>query len=883
MNYINIPLLKIIINNFLYFESENNILDIISKAINIYNNKDIFYFIYKKMSILFRKHNIKNTDINFIKQFEKIFEIWKLLYNIELLFPNFQNKNLFFSKIKEDTKNIIINIGDKIKKAKLRNETDSYFIIIDLVSSPFLNLNKLIDKFYFIKLFNDKGEEFGIKYEDIFNINNKFNISNVNNITIELMNSKCTITINNDKKKIKIEKKTFFNFNSIRKFEILNNFFGEITSIIIDKFFIKIPDNTKDDVNKIEQEELKIEINKKDCQVNLNIFLDEKPRDCKDKNLIQYNGEIFNDDYLNKVLKLNNKIDLCKIKYYGGINSFIPIFKLIKYTIQIINIINKDEKKDLNENIIDFYLKKTIIWIKDILIIILKMICISNSNYQNFQRIKVPLIGSIAEVIYSLPVLPNNYRDLLLKDEIFFIFYILILNSTYANNIKKIFKNLFKIEENFKDFNFTMELMIIEINQNIDLDWYFQFLFNFILFIMLYFCSIKKIPQNLINHLNKIYSSKKEFLERQNNSNIEIFVPFIDFIKVFYLGEEKNINELFKIYHNKLKENQLYLGYIVSMIRTLLNAKNSSKSMKFELNSNIYVKIEQLIVIYIFDEYKGLSNSIVEKEKKLKTIIDNFKDYIDNKDFLLKIFSFLLDEDFTPKNKLIMKELIDYHGQYHHIMKELFIFNRLLSNQNLFFKDSLSEIKKSNLKFKNINYYTRNFQRPLLYPYLDYRDHYPNFSRFKIENNHFYKAPESKDVYNFKIICHELDDLIKKYDEEMEKTIEKPGVINFFKNICLVKQAYHIKGSLFTVKDEIKKKIIIYFYSDPYDSQTKSNPCNKKPDGKNKNNLCYGPIFICPEKEGNRKIMIDFDNVRLLLKRIYFYRHSAIEIFTETK
>ena len=50
-------------------------------------------------------------------------------------------------------------------------------------------------------------------------------------------------------------------------------------------------------------------------------------------------------------------------------------------------------------------------------------------------------------------------------------------------------------------------------------------------------------------------------------------------------------------------------------------------------------------------------------------------------------------------------------------MKELFIFNRLWSDQNLFFANTSDAMKNSKLKYKNINYYTRNFQKPIIYPY----------------------------------------------------------------------------------------------------------------------------------------------------------------------
>ena len=82
-NKINIHIHKIIINGYIKYDvtgHENNILDIISKTIDIYYNKDIFYFIYKKLSKIYRRHDLIK-DFNFIKKINKLFTLWKMLYN----------------------------------------------------------------------------------------------------------------------------------------------------------------------------------------------------------------------------------------------------------------------------------------------------------------------------------------------------------------------------------------------------------------------------------------------------------------------------------------------------------------------------------------------------------------------------------------------------------------------------------------------------------------------------------------------------------------------------------------------------------------------------------------------------------------------------------
>jgi len=224
---------------------------------------------------------------------------------------------------------------------------------------------------------------------------------------------------------------------------------------------------------------------------------------------------------------------------------------------------------------------------------------------------------------------------------------------------------------------------------------------------------------------------------------------------------------------------------------------------------------------------------------------------------------------------LLMSKLFDHHAQYHKLIKELFIFNRLWSNQKLFYKDHFDAACKSSLKYKNINYYTRNFQRPIIYPILDYKYRYPAFSKFKIRgNNYFYKNQEIEDDYNFNLEIPEIDILVKKYNKEVIDKIEMSGK-NIY-NACLIKQKYHVKGKIYSFKEG--NNLQIYFYCNQFDIENEL-CCNKSKDEKGLN-LCYGSIFKCPK---NRIIKISFNNIKMIIKRTYYYRKSGIEIFTYRK
>ena len=886
INYIhniNISAIKIIINGFIDYQFNDNnletiILEIIKKIINIYFNKNIFYFIYGFLSDLFRNHEQLN-DINSINKFEKIFNIWKLLYDIKNNSINFNKTSVieFFYDMNEDNNNISIEFIEF-------NNIYRYTIEIRFITSQLQNLYKFNDKFSFLKLYDDKKSYLEFKYEDIFNKENEsdnINFYTLYNIKFILARSTATIYINEKQKKIKI-KDIKCNLSKIWKMEILNNFRGKVSFITILREFTK--------------ENLKCEIINSNNKTDLNISFNEKIIDNKTNRFINYKGKIFSNKVRDNIIR-RIKLDLSNIRYFGGFECFIPLFKIINYIlIELGNIIKKGENLGNNINTINNgkneyynYINKSFTWIKEIIEIKIKMICLSGSNYKNFLDIIVPLIGSLSEIFHtinnlaSLKIISNNDISSLFNDEVFFILYIIILNTNLPNNIKIAFKSILEID--LKKFNFSMKAIILDIYRHEikDLDWYFSFLFNFVVFVMLYFDIEYNNIKILIEQITTISKFKKEQKEiNEDDLNMILGMePFIYFLKNFNLKE-------FSKRFDSLKQNKYYIKYIINIIKSFLNAK------KELLNKNL--GINQSNFFNLMNEFVEFHSFIKEKEKPTETnfkikinstmkqlIIHKFKYYYENFDFLQKIFPFLIREDCIFQNELLMEEIIDYHSQYHHLMKELFIFNRLWSNQNLFFKSSLKEIKEeSKIKYKNINYYTNNYQKPIIYPILDYKYRYPEFSLFKIDDT-FYVVPDNKDDYNFEIFCPELDKFTEKYNKDIQNEIHEYKINTYyFPNICLIKSSYHIKGNLIFINN-INNKIIYFISHDSEDNSTCNNShLDEKTNGK-KNCLCYGSLFNCPKKDKNRIIKIYFNEIRFILKRIYFYRNSAIEIFTQTK
>ena len=246
-----------------------------------------------------------------------------------------------------------------------------------------------------------------------------------------------------------------------------------------------------------------------------------------------------------------------------------------------------------------------------------------------------------------------------------------------------------------------------------------------------------------------------------------------------------------------------------------------------------------------------------------------------------------------------------FNQLYRKCMKKLFCFNSLWSKRNIFFPKTYNNIenKSIKIKYKQINYYTKNFQFPYFYPILEYKRYLPKFKSFKGE---LFKDNENIILeYNFKLNRNEkaldiIQKLISVFNESSKKIYEK---------CCLVKNTHHSFGKLFLFKkdnDESINKFSLIFKTNKKEKEEKKS-CNKRGNNKNNevinhneikkdqnttkivlnmeddysNHLCYGAIFSFSEEK--RNIVINSKNILFLLIRIYYHRLSAIEIFTINK
>ena len=838
----NIFIPEIIINGYIQQvlnEQENTInISLINKILPFMMQKKYFFLIYKKLAKIYRKLNIFDVlNKKEINTFEKVFNIWKIFFS--------------YDDVNNLSKKYIYLYGNNAIKINIPEISNNYMLsIVDifLFKSPLFHiLNKNKNDFSFISLYQkdkkgNKKEICEIKYKDIINQKEE----DIKEVKFIIHENKISYIINNQSniRDIKIDTEKIV-FNRIK---LLKNFNGKISYIEI----IRQYSNNKE--NKIGIKPGKNDLNV-DYLINENEKIEIKMKYNNSNIFYKYYPEILYDN----------------IKYYGGFESFIPIMKIF-YKLFLFT--NKSKDKENINKIKDLY--------KSFFKILINITHFSESNLLNFHEIIIPLIAALSEIDEVIP--DKLIKDEIYKDTNFINLYILIMTSPCSKNAKNIFRKIFGIDNNkinftFLDFKISEKILL---KYNNSLDWYCFMIFMKIEFIILVTNDVNKIPKGFISILANVYNSVEnniylvKNIPEKNKSQLKSMIQlFFAILNNFY---ENKMN--FPINFRKIKDFNLlgfiqdfqldeeYLISIIFRIMKIMLILNKSGLIQFEdKNKNISDECSFSKFYILFLSLKGIfhiKNINVEKLKNY--FFEMIKPFPENKSLILEILDENEDINFITEEENIMKEIVDFHGQYRHLMKELFIFNRPWSKEKLFFSS-----KKDQLKFKNINYYTNNFQRPILYPMLDYTYQYPTFSFFKIDNN-FYLKEENNDKYineyDFDFQSKRLDKLNDELFLELITNIEKKYIENIqIFDACYIKRTHHIRGKFFIVMiNGLLKKIYFYIYS-------KSQ--NEK--------LCHGSLFHCPLKDMNRKICLELNDIRLIMRRIYFYKKTGIEFFTKSK
>jgi len=423
--------------------------------------------------------------------------------------------------------------------------------------------------------------------------------------------------------------------------------------------------------------------------------------------------------------------------------------------------------------------------------------------------------------------------------------------------------------------------------------------------------------KNFVN-INYINYNDNHFDKIEYFGGIVHFLPFYRIFKNLTKFENNkndiNINESINKTWNYKYENVYksainhFFNFILKVIIKVLFSKNNAKKLLEKYAYFIYIllldiNLEITISINLFEKekeykeiYKCLDILLMIYYNQKNSYFTNIKNEIEE---FLKSKKDQADWNFLkPPDKSI-------NQIYKQTMKNLFCFNNYWSKKNFFYPKRYKDEKSKVIKYKQINYYTKNFQFPYFYPILELSNYYPNFSAFTGE---LFKDNEKESIleYDFKLEIDEKPKII--LDVLIANKTEKK---NIFEKCCLIKNTHHVSGKLFFIKKgntNNNNEFKIIFESPKKKDDEKCNKINqikKREESEikikfeddselvtgirnsieqsNIKDLCYGSTFKCPNRECDRSIVIKSKNILFTLIRNYYHRVSGLEIFTLDK
>ena len=374
-----------------------------------------------------------------------------------------------------------------------------------------------------------------------------------------------------------------------------------------------------------------------------------------------------------------------------------------------------------------------------------------------------------------------------------------------------------------------------------------------------------------------------------------------------FYDKNKNINDILSEYYFPIME---YKSVVEKRIKTInkLEEKINNEKDNWEYSSNDILKLlptyEKELIQY--------SNNSLEKNIRRKNMY-----------------------------KIIKKNNFSWRGYWSN--RTLFYQDdKIISNKNnnddFADKDNVSKIK-----YKLINHYTKSLMKPLLAPILDIHYYLPDFTGFDpatIFNNKdifivnmdidkIMKVKEEqkkegktilKDNYLREIyiksnpllvdkllkISDSLDfgkeeefsvfkedkylrqkTQLKKEDNKIEDNNknennhqEEEEQKNYYL-CCLVKCSHHIKGVCFVDDDSLNFKVFLNQKTGNAMSGVNIGFTDKDEDYDEERKTCFGSFFMFHQKDKNLyKISINYEDINLILFKRYYYKNSALEIFT---
>ena len=405
-----------------------------------------------------------------------------------------------------------------------------------------------------------------------------------------------------------------------------------------------------------------------------------------------------------------------------------------------------------------------------------------------------------------------------------------------------------------------------------------------------------------------------------------------------HLGHKLKLNNLLK----KVSRNDLISSAIFIIFSDKIRLKNGSPLFPKEKLEKINT-INDYDTLYSNLEGKEWQEALFCNSTIKEIINDKFFTLFEYKPFVINRYNLLgmiIDDKYVEKycdDILVLlpqyeNELAKYSNnslesnkklkdRYKKYKKDSFTWMGYWSDRKLFFE----EIDK--LKFKLVNHYTTTFMKPLLSPILDVSYYLPEFSGFDIST--LFNKNENENDNQFRLTM-DIDKILKlteqnpisnepnaktkeenflrsiyeKSNPKLAKSLmeisnnldfgkeeefallkeNKDGKNNIQKKYylsCLVKTSHHIKGVCFIDDEQLNFKVFLNQKTGNAMSGVEVAFKTTDDDYDQERKTCFGSYFVChPKDKDLYKVAIKYSDIKWIFRRRYYYKNSAIEIFT---
>ena len=422
-------------------------------------------------------------------------------------------------------------------------------------------------------------------------------------------------------------------------------------------------------------------------------------------------------------------------------------------------------------------------------------------------------------------------------------------------------------------------------------------------------------------------------------SSSAIVMLFNDYIKDKSKEKEKGDNILITLdkLNSLLDEN----NYAENIIK-LLEDKNWNDSF-YSKNKNINdILSENYFPIMEYKSVVEQRVKTITKIEEINAENDNWEYSSDDILKLLPLYekeliqysNNSLEKNIRRKNiyKIIKKTNFSWKGFW---SDRTLFYQNIINNKNN--NDSFADKRNvSKIKYKLINHYTKSFMKPLLAPILDIHYYLPDFTGFdpatifnykeqfivnmdidklkKVKEGHKKKEKlASKENYlrqiyfksnpsleeqllkisdsldfgkeeEFSVFKEDQNSKQKSEKNENNENKENNEIKDNSKNYylcCLVKCSHHIKGVCFVYNDSLNFKVFLNQKTGNAMSGVNIGFTDKDEDYDEERKTCFGSYFMFHQKDKNLyKISINYEDINLMLFKRYYYKNSALEIFT---